>query len=302
MSLQMHAHEVNTDESRVRHLVAAQFPQWAELPLQAVASAGTDNAIYRLGSDLSVRLPRIDWATGQIAKEFSWLPRLAPQLPLQLPVPLMRGKPDKTYPYEWAIYKWLEGENASLEQIKHPVQAATKLAEFLKTLQQIDTKGGLPAKEHSSRGLPLVKRDGATRKAISELENLIDAKLALEVWKSALAAPDWNRAPVWFHGDMLVGNLLFTGGELSAVIDFGGLAVGDPACDLMIAWSLFEGESRAALRTALSVDDATWARARGHALSQAVIFIPYYLNTNPVGVHYARHMLEAVLTDFKTSS
>jgi len=296
----MHTGEVPTDEALVRRLLTSQFPKWAELPLKPVRSAGTDNAIYRLGDDMSVRLPRIDWATGQIDKEFTWLPRLAPQLPLAIPEPLARGEAGAGYPYDWAVYKWLEGSNATLKQIKDPARAATELAQFLKALQEIDTEGGLAAAEHNIRGLPLANRDAGTRKAIAELKNLIDIDTALNVWESALDAPQWDRPPVWFHGDMLVGNILFTRGELSAVIDFGGLAVGDPACDLMIAWSLFEGESRAAFRAALDVDDATWARARGHALSQAVIFIPYYLETNPVGVANAQHMLSAVFADFET--
>ena len=295
-SKKMHANEVTTDVSLVRRLLTSQFPQWANLAIKPVRSAGTDNAIFRLGHDMSVRLPRIDWALGQIEKEQEWMPRLAPHLPLSIPMPLAKGKPDEEYPYHWSVYKWLEGENASIDQIVDPCQAATELAQFIIALQQIDTTGGPLAVEHNLRGVPLKTRDRVTRESIAALKGMIDTNAALAVWEEALQAPEWNNEPVWFHGDLLIGNVLFDRGRLSAVIDFGGLGVGDPACDLMIAWSLFSGESRDVFREKLNVDNATWVRGRGQALSQAVIFIPYYLNTNPVGVGYARRMIEEILT------
>ncbi len=178
-----------------------------------------------------------------------------------------------------------------------PSEAARTLARFLSALQQIDATGGPPAGDHNVRGQPLIERDAATREAIAALGGLIDGAMAVRAWEAALAAPDWSGAPVWFHGDLLPGNVLVEDGRLRAVIDWSGLAVGDPACDLMMAWGLFSGESRAAFQDALGVDEATWARARGHALSQALIFIPYYLTTNPVGVRNARRMLDAVLAD-----
>jgi aminoglycoside phosphotransferase (APT) family kinase protein len=144
-------------------------------------------------------------------------------------------------------------------------------------------------------------RDTPTRKAISALQGILDNDAVTAAWEAALQAPEWNDAPVWFHGDMLPGNLLFERGRLKAVIDFGALGVGDPACDLMIAWNLFSGESRDVFRAALAVDDATWARGRGWALSQALIFIPYYLNSNPVGVGYARRAIEEALADHGAS-
>lgn len=296
----MHANEVETDSALVRRLLQQQFPQWAELPLQAVPSAGTDNAIYRLGDALAVRLPRIDWAIGQIEKELVWMPKLAPQLPLAIPVPVAQGEPAEGYPWSWAVYQWLEGENATLEQIADPCQAARALAEFIVALQQIDTTAA-PLATANSRGAPLINRDGRTREALVALDGMIDTAAAHSVWESALQAADWSQTPVWFHGDLLPGNLLFKNGRLSAVIDFSSLAVGDPACDLMIAWGLFAGESRAVFRQTLAVDDDTWARGRGHALAQAAIFIPYYLHTNPVGVAYAQHMIANVLADYNAN-
>ncbi len=291
----MHANEISTDVSVVRHLLTSQFPQWANLAIKPVLSAGTDNAIFRLGHDMSVRLPRIDWAQAQVDKEHEWMPRLAPHLPLAIPLPLAKGEPDEKYPYNWSVYKWLKGENASIEQLLDPCQTAIELAQFITALQQIDTRGGPLAEEHNLRGVPLKTRDKVTRESIATLKDTIDTNAAFAVWEEALQALEWNNKPVWFHGDLLIGNLLFERGRLSAVIDFGGLGVGDPACDLMIAWSLFSGESRKVFRESLKVDDATWARGRGQALSQAVIFIPYYLNTNPIGVGYARKMIKEIL-------
>lgn len=296
----MHDDELDIDESLIGRLLEAQFPQWADLPMERVRSAGTGNAIYRLGKEMAVRLPRVHWAVDQVNMEHRWLPRLAPFLPLAIPVPLAKGKPGEGYPWDWSVYRWLAGEDASLERIADPRQAALDLAQFIAALQRIDPTGGIPAQGHNSRGLPLSIRDISTRKAIADLRGMIDTEAVTTAWEAALNAPEWDRAPVWFHGDLLPGNLLVEQGRLSAIIDFGGLAVGDPACDLMIAWGLFSGENREVFRKTLQVDDATWARGRGHALSQALIFIPYYLDTNPVGVGNARRAIDEVLADLET--
>ena len=293
----MHKDEIETNQDQVRRLLAAQFPQWAGLPVEPVPSSGTDNAIYRLGQELAVRLPRIHWATGQIEKEFHWLPRLAPHLPYKLPTQLAQGQPAEGYPYTWAIYRWLDGESARLEALANPRQAARDLAGFLAALRQVNTSGGpLVAPGSSMRGGALRMRDAETRAAIYAMRGMLDTQAALAVWEAALAAPAWAQAPVWFHGDLLPGNLLVKDGHICAVIDFSCLGVGDPAIDLLPAWSLFEGESRAAFRAALAVDDATWLRGKGLALSIAVIYIPYYLESNPAGVAMARRMLDAVLS------
>jgi aminoglycoside phosphotransferase (APT) family kinase protein len=293
----MHAGELELDAGLVRRLLAEQFPRWAGLPLRPVASAGTDNALYRLGTRLAVRLPRVEWAAGQVEKDLRWLPRLAAQLPLQVPQPLAVGQPAAGYPWTWAVYRWLPGQTASLENLTDACQAARDLAHFLTCLQQSDPTGGPLAVEHGLRGASLSLRDAETRQAIAAMQGLLDTSAATRLWESALQAPEWGRPPVWFHGDLLKGNLLARRGRLSAVIDFSGLGVGDPACDLMIAWSLFSGESRAVLRAELGLDEATWRRGQGMALSQAVIFIPYYLHTNPLGVAYASHMLAELLAD-----
>jgi aminoglycoside phosphotransferase (APT) family kinase protein len=297
----MHAYEVDIDASLVRRLITAQFPQWAELRIEPIVSTGTDNAIYRLGHDMAVRLPRVERVTRQLDKEHEWLPRLAPRLPFAIPVPRARGNPGEGYPWSWSVSRWLEGENAMVARVGEPCQAATDLARFVTALQRIDPAGGPPPGEHNfGRGVPLAQRDDPTREAIRALDGIIDSAAVTAAWDADLRAPAWRGPPVWIHGDLSPGNLLFVEGRLSAVIDFGGLGVGDPACDLMIAWTLFSGESRAAFRAALPVDDATWARGRGWALSWALIFIPYYLRTNPVGVRDAWRTIDEVLADHRS--
>jgi aminoglycoside phosphotransferase (APT) family kinase protein len=296
----MHADEVDTDSALVRRLLAAQFPTWAGLPIETVESAGTDNAIYRLGDDMVVRLPRKASAASHDEKEYQWLPSLAPQLPLAVPVPLAIGEPAEGYPYPWSVRRWLGGESAIIEPIG--VEAALDLANFITALRRIDSAGGpAPGAHNFGRGAPLITRDAATRSAIEELGSSIDAGAATAAWGAALGAPAWKKAPVWIHGDLIPGNLLLERGRLCAVIDFGGLGVGDPACDLMAAWTLFSGESRSAFRAALAVDDVTWARGRGWALSWALIFVPYYRDTNPAGVVIARRTIDEVLADFADS-
>lgn len=299
----IHADEVETDGSLVVRLIAAQFPQWAGLPVRPVPSGGTDNALYRLGDELAVRLPRIHWAVGQVEKEQQWLPRLAPHLPLAIPVPLAVGQPDEGYPWSWSVCRWLDGENAATERIRDLCEAATDLARFVVALQRIDTTGGPPPGQHNFlRGVPLSARDAEARAALSALSSLtdeVDSGAATEAWEAALRVPEWHDPPVWIHGDLQPGNLLAVRGRLSAVIDFGGLGIGDPACDLMVAWSLFSGKSRQVFRDALPVDDATWARGRGWALLIGLLALPYYLKTSPPMVRYARRLLTETLADYQ---
>jgi aminoglycoside phosphotransferase (APT) family kinase protein len=297
----MHADEVDTDVALVRRLVAAQFPQWAALPLAAVPSAGTDNALYRLGDDLAVRLPRIHWAAGQVEKEQRWLPTLASYLPLAVPVPLAMGMPGEGYPWHWSVYRWLPGESSTIERLVDPRQAAIDLAQFVIALQRLDptgpTGGPLPGEHNSWRGVPLAARDERVRDSIAALDGLVDSVAVTAAWDAALAAPVWDGPPCWIHGDLQAGNLLAVDGRLSAVIDFGCLGVGDPACDVMVAWEYFTADTRAVFRAALAVDDATWARGRGWALSKALIALPYYLKTSPVIVASARRVIAEVLAD-----
>lgn len=294
----MHVDEVDTNVSLVVRLLTTQFPQWANLPIEPARSAGTGNALYRLGDDMVVRLPRIPSAVGQVDKEQKWLPRLAPLLPLNIPVPLAKGKPSYDYPWHWSIYRWLEGEDATITPIADPRQAATDLAHFIIALQGIEATGGPPPGEHNFyRGVPLAMRDQQTRDAIAALHGVVDTDAVAAAWDAAIETPAWNGAPVWVHGDLHAGNLLVQQGRLTGVIDFGGLGVGDPACDVMAAWVFLSAENRGLFRAVLQVDDATWARGRGWALSFGLIALPYYHITNPVLAEIARRTINEALAD-----
>ena len=298
----MHLDEVDINISLVVQLLITQFPQWANLPVEPAHAVGTGNALYRLGDDMVVRLPRIPSAVGQVDKEQKWLPTLAPLLPLDIPVPLAKGKPSDDYPWHWSVYRWLQGEDATIAPIADLRQAATDLAQFIIALQQIEATGGPPPGQHNFyRGVPLAVRDQQTRDAISALTDVIDTNEVTAAWNAALGVPAWNRAPVWLHGDLHAGNLLVQHGRLSAVIDFGGLGVGDPACDVMAAWVLLSAENRAVFREMLQVDDATWARGRGWALSFGLIALPYYQTTNPVLAGIARRAINEVLAEHKSA-
>ncbi|MEQ7125240.1 aminoglycoside phosphotransferase family protein [Actinopolymorpha sp. B11F2] len=291
----MHTDEIITDAELVRRLIAGQFPQWADLPINLVVSYGTDHDIYRLGDHLSARLPRIGWATEQAAKEAEWLPKLAPHLPLSLPVQVATGRPAEGYPFDWSVYEWLPGDNANgtLEDLS---QAAVDLAAFVTALRQIDTTGAFP-RPRGGRGGPLAEHDEQVRRSIARLGDRIDGAATTRSWEESLDAPAWHGDEVWLHGDLLPGNLLVVDGRLSAVIDFGGLNVGDPACDLQPAWNVFAGDSRRRYRSELDVDDASWLRGRGWALYQAVSGLAYYWDTNPGMIRQTSHALVEVLAE-----
>jgi aminoglycoside phosphotransferase (APT) family kinase protein len=291
----MHVDELVTDEALVRRLLAAQFPSWAELPIEALPVGGTDNAIYRLGEELSVRLPRRrEWASGSFDNEFEWMPKLAPFLPLSVPRPVARGKPGEGYPHDWSVYDWLDGEDATSAPLDRR-RAAVDLAELLAALRRVDPEGGPPP---SGRGGPLRPRDEAMRVGIAALAGSIDTDAVTEAWEDALAAPDWDGPPVWLHGDLDARNLLVRNGRITGILDWSCLCVGDPACDVKVAWAVLDAETRPVFRELLEVDDATWARARGWALSQAIGALEYYKRTYPVIVQEARRWLAEALADF----
>ena len=281
----------------VSRLVAAQFPQWADLPITPVAFDGWDNTTFRLGEDMSVRLPSAERYILQVEKEHRWLPRLAPHLPLPIPVPLAMGAPAAGYPWHWSIYRWIDGEIATIERIADLSLFAITLAHFLTALQRIDPDGGPPPGPHNFyRGGPLTVYDGETRQALKALNGKIDTGAATAVWEAALNAT-WYGPPVWVHGDVAAGNLLVKEGRLHAVIDFGSSGVGDPACDTVIAWTLLSGKGREAFRAALPLDDAAWARGRGWALWKALITLAEYIHSDPVKAGEARRVLDEVLAD-----
>ncbi|MGY5884007.1 aminoglycoside phosphotransferase family protein [Modestobacter lacusdianchii] len=287
--------DVRIDVPLVRRLVAAQFPAWADLPVVRVEPGGWDNRTFRLGTELLVRLPSAQAYAAQVRKEQEWLPRLAPHLPLPIPVPLGRGTPGEGFPWPWSVHRWLDGEDAAAAPVADRVALATDLAAFLTALQDVDPAGGPPAGPHTwLRGAPLTGYDAQTRQAIEVLGDTIDGAAAAAVWADALST-SWDRPPRWFHGDVAAGNLLVRDGRLAAVLDFGTCGVGDPACDLVIAWTLLDGDSREAFRAGLDVDDGTWARGRGWALWKSLIVHAGLIGTNAVEQRGAAATLAAVL-------
>ena len=286
------------DEQLARRLVDGQFPQWARLPIRRVEHDGWDNRTFRLGDRMTVRMPSGPWYALQVEKEQRWLPRLAPELPLPIPVPLARGEPGEGYPYPWSVYRWLDGDIAMHAEIADLTGFATAVGGFLAALQRIDAADGPAPGEHNFfRGGPLTTYADETVEAVAALGDEVDGDAAMRVWEDALAAR-WDGDPVWFHGDVATGNLLLRDGRLAGVIDFGTSGVGDPSCDVVIAWTLFEGASRDAFRAALGVDDATWSRGRGWAIWKALITLVGHLDAgDTASAALARRDIDRVIAD-----
>jgi len=285
------------DATLVKQLIRAQFPKWAALPVAPVENGGWDNRTFRLGDSMSVRLPSALAYVAQVEKEHRWLPALRPHLPLRIPVPLGLGAPGAGYPWPWSIYAWLDGEPAHADSVHDLGRFAVDLAQFLGALRGIDARNGPVAGTHNfHRGGPLTVYDAETRQSIGMLADEIDIAAVTEVWDAALAT-SWEGPPVWVHGDFAETNLLVKEGRLNAVIDFGCAGVGDPSCDLVIAWTFFDPESRAEFRAAIGHDPATWERARGWAIWKALIALLQHRHNNPTEVKLALRVIRAVLAD-----
>ncbi|WP_405825484.1 aminoglycoside phosphotransferase family protein [Streptomyces sp. NBC_00838] len=285
------------DAALVKRLIAAQFPQWSTLPVTPVEVDGWDNRTYRLGDSMTARLPTAAGYVPAVEKENRWLPRLAPQLSVPVPPVLGLGVPGEGYPFPWSVRGWLPGGTARPERVGDMSAFAVEVAEFLLALQRCDATGGPVAGEHSFyRGAPPAHYDDETRRCLAALKGRVDTDRAAAVWEAALAA-EWRGSPVWFHGDIAFGNLLVADGRLTAVIDFGTSGVGDPACDLVIAWGMFHGESRAAFRRTVGQDDGTWARARGWALWKALLVLSQNIDTDEEVAAANRHVIGEVLAD-----
>lgn len=293
----MHDDEVDVDETLVGRLLATQLPELAGRRVRKIEAWGTDHAIFRLGDDLSVRVPKIGWAARQGEKERRWLPVLAPHLPIEVPVPLAMGAPAEGYPFHWYVAPWLVGENPKRDGSVDLHRLAVDLAAFVLALQRVDTTGA-PTPGPARRGGPLAGADASTRGPAERLRGEVDVDALLAVWDAGLHAPGWDRAPVWVHGDLSDGNLLVREGRLSGAIDWGGLVAGDPAVELMVAWNLFDAGSRAVYREALGfVDEAMWLRGRAWAASAAIQALPYYRASNPDIVARSWRVVHGVLAD-----
>ncbi|MEU3017695.1 aminoglycoside phosphotransferase family protein [Nocardiopsis sp. NPDC007018] len=289
------------DTELVRRLVDDRFPEWSGLPLRPVRPGGLDHVIHRLGDDLSVRLPRHAEAAGQVERESRWLPRLAPCLPLAVPEPVAVGEPGFGYPWRWSVSRWLPGDTAAVETLADSAAQARGLARFLVALQR-NTPPRVPER---LVGEPLALRGSDLEAVVSRVTGVFDPRALTSLWEEALDAPAWNRPPVWFHGDFHTGNLLTRGGEVSAVIDFGTLGVGDPARDLTIAFTLMSPAARAEFRAELGAglglggaqDDALWARGRGWALITGLRAYAAHAEAHPAVAAQTIRQIEQALLD-----
>ncbi|MBO3086003.1 aminoglycoside phosphotransferase family protein [Cellulomonas fengjieae] len=290
MTPRMHADELDLPVALVANLLADQFPQWSDLPVRRLASSGTDNAMFRLGDDLVVRMPRIHWASGTVDHEATWLPRVDGHLPVTVPRVLAVGTSARGYPWTWSVMTWVPGVNPVLDRLREPVALARDLAALVRSVRALPLDGGKP------KAGPLADRDEQVRRDIVAVADEIDTAEVTAVWEHALATAEWDGRSTWVHCDIAPGNLLLTGDRLTGLIDFAGIGTGDPTLDLGVAWNLLPPPARAVFRSELDVDETTWTRARARALAQALVQLPYYRDTNPVLAANARHVIREVST------
>jgi len=288
---------MNIDSNLVRTLIDDQFPQWSGLPISPVPRSGWDNRTFRLGEHLSVRMPSAQAYASQVPKEQKWLSVLSEQLSVNIPCAVELGKPDHGYPWSWSVYKWIEGEDIKSGELTDSTELAKSVAEFISELHQIDSQGGPPAGEHSHfRGGSLMEYHEDTCAYIELLANEFCVGAALDIWSAAVET-SWTVSPVWVHGDLEASNLLVSNDELVAVIDFGNCAVGDPACDLVMAWTFFAGAAQDVFRSHVHVDSSTWSRGRAWALWKALFRMASAVDSRNDEFSAAKQLVESIISD-----
>jgi aminoglycoside phosphotransferase (APT) family kinase protein len=292
----MHENEVRVSTAMAKRLVDAQMPALAGLSLRPLG-AGTDNSLFRLGPDLVLRFPRRPSAAALLARECAWLPHMN-GLPLAVPELIAQGQAEMDYPWDWAVFRWLPGSEARLTPIADPRQAASDLARFVVTLRDLPGAGGpVAGSANHHRGVPLAERDADLAAALAAIGDLYDTTRLFALWEAALQAQPWDGPPRWLHGDLHGSNLLVAAGRLSGVIDFGLMARGDPATDLMPAWTLFDGTARTRFLDRAAPDDAAVARGRGWTLHGGAIALARYRDRDQVIARRSTAMLDAVLAE-----
>lgn len=292
--------KLNISLSLVFNLIQEQFPQWAHLTIKPVEQSGWDNITFRLGEEMLIRLPSGQEYAEQVLKEQKWLPFLAQHLSCAIPHPICLGKPSEKYPFHWSIYQWIPGSNADTLLVSEQPQFAQDIAGFLKELHAIDTKGGpLPGAHNFWRGASPSIYNTETQLALTQLKEIINVNVAAQVWESAIHCSAWHKNPVWIHGDFSIGNILIDKGHLVAVIDFGCLGIGDPACDLVIAWNFLTPESRALFKSHLGLDSDTWARARGWGMWKALITLAAFEDKNCPNALKMKYIIDEIIADYK---
>lgn len=289
---------VEINQELVSSLIKDQFPQWADIPIHPVAKSGNDNRTFHLGCEMSVRLPSHERYASQVEKELFWLPRLRPHLSLRIPVPLGKGEPAPGYPWPWSVNRWVPGNTVCPDTVLNLNQLAVDLAGFLKELEAVDCSGGPRAGAHNFfRGGSLWVYNEETQTALRNLRPLLQADPLEEIWNLALQS-EWAREPVWVHGDVAPGNLLEDHGKLCGVIDFGILGVGDPACDLTMAWTFFDDASRKIFFDSMESDQETRNRARGWTLWKALITYDRNDKHSSAAIE-GRRIIDAILKEYE---
>lgn len=282
----------------VRRLIDSQFPQWKHLPIRSVEKSGHDNRTYRLGDDMTVRLPSHERYASAVEKEAAWLPVFKPHLSLQIPVPVAKGAPTEEYPLPWSVNRWLEGDTVTYANIRDINEFAEDLATFLQELEAIDASNGIPAGvQNFHRGGNLAVYDPDSRSVIENIAATYDKHLLTEIWELALATT-YTSAPLWLHGDVAVGNLLVKNGRLSGVIDFGTMGVGDPSSDLVMAWNFFGDTSRRLFLNRMGFEEDTIHRARGWALWKALITYDWN-EKGSEAANWGKRAIEAIVAEYK---
>jgi len=289
----LHVDELHIDASIVKQLLQEQFPAWADLQLELIYPVGTDNVMYRLGNDKVVRLPRTEESAASLEKEHQWLSKLAPHLPIKVPVILGEGNPSSDYPLPWLVCNFLEGKNLMEGNSLDYNQAAVDLGNFVAAMQKVNAKGGPKCR----RGQPLAMRNQEMQESIPLMSDLYDTSLLTDIWKRALKESVWKKGPVWIHGDLHAGNLLAKNDRITAVVDFGLAGIGDPASDMMLAWTLLTPETRPIFRSIVQPDEATWKRGRAWAFTLGIVAYPYYRNSNPTFAKLAKRAIDEVLSE-----
>src|SRR3990167_181520 len=294
----MKQNKFDVSVSLIKNLIFEQFSQWKNLPIKEVEVQGWDNRTFRLGSEMLIRMPSAECYAVKVEKEQKWLPILAKHLSIKIPEPIAMGKPSKDYPWNWSIYKWIEGKSANTLNVneKDLENIAKQVDQFLNELHKIDTAGApSPGKHNFYRGGDLSVYDKETRSAIEKLKTFISAENVLKVWEKALGSA-WNKNPIWIHGDLSAGNILIQNNRLVGIIDFGGTAVGDPACDLVIAWTFLKNKSRKIFKANVNLDNDTWTRARGWALWKAVITLDSLKYKTSLEAFEQKNIIEEIIS------
>lgn len=289
--------ELDITPDLAHKLIKEQFPEYSHLPITSVEKQGHDNRTYRLGTDLLIRMPTAESYALKVPTEQDLLPRLARHLTLHIPVPIKMGAASQDYPYPFSIYKWLEGTSINLLDLDDKTQEnlAVDLAIFLRELQSIQNiNGPAPGQHNWWRGDHLSVYDKDTRKQIESLPTVINRRRAIDLWEHACKTK-WGQNPVWVHGDFAIGNMLLKNNKLSAIIDFGGMSLGDPACDLVIAWTFLKGKARSRFIREMELDEDTWLRARGWALWKATFELCKIKDRNSFDASVQKGILEELL-------